>query len=123
MMVRIVAVFVGALVAFGCKNAEECEKARFALSKTWRGLTEASGKRELAGVDSEGWRYMKGRAALLESSFMTTQVTWDSADKARKDLTERLPGLQSDAAANVQGYRLSIHAALKQQDDFAAQCR
>ena len=123
MIVRIVAVLVCALVASGCKDNQECEKARFALSKSWRGLAEAAARRQLAGVDIEGWKFVQERTALLESSFMTTQVTWDSADKARKDLAARLSGLQSDVAANVEGYRLSVDAAFKQQDDFAKKCR
>lgn len=118
-------IFAGAcaVFAFGCKDDKECEKARFALSKTWHGLAESAARRQLAGVDVEGWKFVQGRAQLLESSFMTTQVTWDSADKARKELAERVPNLQSDAPANVEGYRMSLNAAFQEQDAFAKKCR
>jgi hypothetical protein len=112
-----------ALFALGCKDDKECEKARFALSKTWHGLSESAARRQLAGVDVEGWKFVQGRAQLLESSFMTTQITWDSADKARKELAERVPNLQSDAPANVEGYRMSLNAAFAEQDAFAKKCR
>ncbi|MFZ5894235.1 MAG: hypothetical protein ACOY0T_24455 [Myxococcota bacterium] len=122
---RILFVCVGAcaLSLVGCRESQDCEKARLALAKTWHGLTEAAARRQLAGVDIEGWKYAQERAALLESSFMTTQVTWDSADKARKELATRVPNLQSDAPANVTGYRLSLDAALKEQDAYAQKCR
>lgn len=123
MFPKLVIASVCALVAFGCKDNAECDKSRLALAKSWHGLAESAARRQLAGVDIEGWKYVQGRAQLLESSFMTTQVTWDSADKARKEIAERAGGLQSDAPANVEGFRLSLKAALDEQDAFAKKCR
>jgi hypothetical protein len=119
----ILALCVVAALSVGCKNDQECDRARLALSKTWHGLTESAARRQLAGIDIEGWKFVQDRAGLLESSFMTTQVTWDSADKARKELSARVPHLESDAVANVNGYRLSIDAAFKEQDAYAQKCR
>lgn len=123
MFPKLVFAGVCALVSFGCKENEECNKARFALAKSWHGLAESAARRQLGGVDIEGWKFVQGRAQLLESSFMTTQVTWDSADKARKEIADRAGGLQSDAPANVEGFRLSLKAALAEQDAFAKKCR
>lgn len=123
MFPKLVLVAVSAWLSFGCKDNQECEKARFALAKTWHGLAASAARRQLGGVDIEGWKFVQDRAQLLESSFMTTQVTWDSADKARKEIAERAGGLQSDAPANVEGFRLSLKAALEEQDAFAKKCR
>lgn len=112
-----------AAVLPGCEASQECERARLNLAKSWRGLAESAGRRELAGVDIEGWKWVRGRAQLLESSFMTTHVTWDSAAKARQELSARLPSLRTDSDANLTGYRLSVDAAFKEQDAYAKQCR
>lgn len=119
----IAALCVSAAVLSGCENNRECERARLDLSKTWRGLVEGASRRQLAGVDIEGWKWVQGRAALLESSFATTQVTWNSADKARGELTSRLPSMQTDTPANLTGYRMSVQSALTEQDAFAKKCR
>ncbi len=123
MFPKLVFVSVCAFVALGCKDNAECDKARLSLAKSWHGLGESAARRQLGGVDIEGWKFVQGRAQLLESSFMTTQVTWDSADKARKEIADRVGGLQSDAPANVEGFRLSLKAALDEQDAFAKKCR
>jgi hypothetical protein len=86
-------------------------------------LVEGAGRRQLAGVDIEGWKWVQGRVSLLESSFATTQVTWNSADKARSELVARLPSMQTDTPANLTGYQMSVQSALKEQDAFAKKCR
>jgi hypothetical protein len=119
----IAALCVTASLLGGCQSDRECERARLDLSKTWRGLVESASRRQMAGVDIEGWKWVQGRVALLESSFATTQVTWSSAEKARGELTSRLPGMQTDTTANLTGYRLSVESALREQDAFAKKCR
>lgn len=119
----IAALCVTATLLCGCETDRECEKARLELSKSWRGLAAGAARRQLAGVDIEGWKWVQGRTALLESSFATTQVTWKSADKARDELTARLPSMETDTAANMTGYQLSVTSAWKQQDEFAKKCR
>lgn len=123
-MIRcLTTVVVATALLTGCKESRECERARMDLSKTWLGLSEAAHRRQLAGVDIEGWKFIETKAQLLESSFMTTQLTWESADKARADLAARVPSVSTDTEANMTGYRLSFDAALKQQDAYAKQCR
>jgi hypothetical protein len=111
------------LVLPACEANQECERARLNLAKSWHGLVEGAARRELAGVDIEGWKWVRGRAQLLESSFMTTHITWDSAAKARKELAARLPSVQTDTEANMNGYRLSVAAAFKEQDAFTQKCQ
>ena len=124
-MIRYSAVLFGAfLLSFtGCKDNEKCEKARLALAKTWGSLRESAAKRKLAGVDVEGWSSVEERAALAESSFMTTHVTWTSAENAKNDLAQKVNGLRTDTEGNLQGYKLSLNAAFKEQDEYAKACK
>ena len=123
-MIRYFAV-IFASVSFlaGCQRSEECERARLALSKTWGMLRESAAKRKLAGVDVEAWAAVEERAALAESSFMTTAVTWNSADNARKDLSDKVKSLRTDTEGNLKGFQLSLDAAFKEQDEFKSKCK
>ena len=107
----------------GCKADEQCERARLDLAKAWGDLRASAVKRKLAGVDVEGWTKIEERTSLLESSFMTPQVTWSSADKARTELKQMLQGRQTDTDANLKGYLLSVEAADEQQTAYAERCR
>jgi hypothetical protein len=123
-MSRIIGVLsLTVLSLTGCKTDEQCERLRMDLAKAWGGLRESAAKRKLAGVDVEGWTKVEQRTELLESSFMTPRVTWQSADKARTELTEILRGRQTDTQANLTGYLLSVEAASKQQQAYSDRCR
>lgn len=123
-MSRLIAGFCVALFSIaGCKVDEQCERQRLDLAKTWGSLRESAAKRKLAGVDVEGWAKIEERTALLESAFMTPQVTWTSADKARADLQAMLRNRQTDTEANLKGYLLSFETANKQQEEYAQRCR
>jgi hypothetical protein len=122
-MIRLIVAGVLSVALLGCENDQECEKMRVNLAKTYGTLRESAGKRKVAGVDVQGWTEVEKTAALLESSFMTRRVTWQSAEKGRGELTSKLNGLQTDSAANLTGYRLSVEAALKEQEAFTRRCR
>ncbi|HEY8946849.1 MAG TPA: hypothetical protein VIM73_21550 [Polyangiaceae bacterium] len=122
-MYRFAAALCLAAFVAGCKTDPECERLRMDLAKTWGSLRESAAKRKLAGVDVEGWTKIEERAALLESSFITPQVTWQSAEKARAELGEMVRGRQTDTEANLTGYLLSMEAANKQQAEFGQRCR
>jgi hypothetical protein len=122
-MFRAAVIGLAALALAGCKDDAQCERLRVDLAKTYGTLRESAGKRKLAGVDVQGWTNVEETAALLESSFMTPRVTWQSAEKAKAELSGKLSGLQTDSEANLTGYRLSVDAALKQQEEFTRQCR
>jgi hypothetical protein len=123
-MIRCFAVICAVLFSLsGCEKSEECERSRLALSKTWGMLRESAAKRKLAGVDVEGWAFVEERAALAESSFMTTRVTWGSADTVRKDLAQRVSGLRTDTEGNLKGFQLSLSSAFKEQDEYKSKCK
>jgi len=123
-MSRYFAVIFGiAFTLAGCEQSEECERSRLALSKTWGMLRESAAKRKLAGTDVESWSFVEERAALAESSFMTTRVTWGSADTVRNDLSQKVGSLRTDTEGNLKGFQLSLNAAFKEQDAFKAKCK
>ncbi len=107
----------------GCKDEVHCERQRLDLDKTWAQLREAATHRKLEGVDVPTWTDIETKAELLESSFLTQQVTWDSADKAGQAIAAKLPAMQADNNAQLIGFRTSAESALKQQSSFEKECR
>ena len=107
----------------GCKDDVKCERARMDLNKTWSELRQAATRRKLDGVDTPAWTDVENKTELLESSFVTSQVTWDSASKASEAVAAALPGLHADHEVLAANFRSSAQSALKEQSDFEKQCR
>jgi hypothetical protein len=107
----------------GCKDDVQCEKARMDLNKSWSELRQAASRRKLDGVDTPAWTDVENKTELLESSFVTRQVTWDSASKASQAIAIELPQLHADHEALAASFRTSAESALKQETDFEKQCR
>ncbi|HEY4106513.1 MAG TPA: hypothetical protein VGM44_21580 [Polyangiaceae bacterium] len=112
-------------VAFtaACKDDAKCEKARMELSKSWSGVREAATRRKLDGVDTAAWTDVENKAELLESSFVTREVTWDSAEKASAAIAAALPELHAENDKLAASFRGSADSALKEQSEFEKQCR
>ena len=107
----------------GCKDDVQCERARMDLNKSWSELREAATRRKLDGVDLPAWTDVENKAELLESSFVTRQVTWDSATKASQSIAAALPQLHAGQEALAVSFRTSAESALKEQSNFERQCR
>jgi hypothetical protein len=107
----------------GCKDEVQCEKARMDLNKSWSELREAAMRRKLDGVDTPAWSDVENKTETLESSFVTRQVTWDSAAKASQAIATELPQLHADHEALAVSFRTSAESAMKRQSDFERQCR
>jgi hypothetical protein len=107
----------------GCKDDVRCERERLNLNKTWAELHQSATHRKLEGVDVPTWSDIENKTELLEISFMTPQVTWESADKASKDIESKLPALHTDQNAQLVGFRTSAESAIKQQGSFEKDCR
>jgi hypothetical protein len=106
-----------------CKDDVKCERARMDLSKSWSDLRQAATRRKLDGVDTPAWTDVENKMELLESSFVTRQVTWDSADKAGSAIAEELPQLHAENDTLAASFRSSTETTLKEQSDFEKQCR
>lgn len=107
----------------GCKDDVRCERARLDLNKAWSELRQAAARRKLEGADMASWTDIEKKADLLESSFMTRQVTWESASRAAQEIAAKLPALDADRGSQLVSFRNSAESALKQQASFEKECR
>jgi hypothetical protein len=107
----------------GCKDDAPCERARMDLNKAWAEVHLAATRRKLDGVDTPAWTDVESKTELLESSFLTSEVTWESAGKASQFVAAALPGLHADHEALATSFRNSTESALKEQSAFEKQCR
>ena len=119
----VIVVSVAASLLSSCKNETQCERERLDLTKTWSELHAAATHRKLEGSDISTWTEIETKAELLESSFMTPQVTWTSAKKASQELASKLPALESNGDVRLATFRASTESAIKQQNDFEKACR
>jgi hypothetical protein len=83
----------------------------------------AATRKKLSGVDVASWTDIETKAELLESSFMTQQITWDSAAKASQAIAAKLPAMQAESDAQLAGFRNSAELAIEQQKSFEKECR
>jgi hypothetical protein len=111
------------LFASGCQDDAQCERERLDVNKAWSELRTAATHRKLEGNNVSIWSEIENKAELLESSFVTRQVTWNSADKASKEIESKLPALESSGDVSLASFRASAESAIKQQDSFEKSCR
>ncbi|HKO54007.1 MAG TPA: hypothetical protein VJV79_40140 [Polyangiaceae bacterium] len=119
----IVIAVTASSIGFGCQDEARCERTRMDLNKAWSELRTAATHHKLEGTDIPTWTVIENKAELLESSFMTRQVTWNSAKKASETIASKLPALESTAGVKLAGFRNSAETALKQQSSFEKECR
>jgi hypothetical protein len=119
--VVVIPVLVSLLV--GCKDQAACEKERNDLNKSWSTLRAEATRRKNEGVDIPGWTDVEKKLETLESSFMTTAVTWESADKARQAVSAAMPDLHADRESLMTSFRSAVENASAQQATFEKDCR
>lgn len=123
------------LLAAGCKDREACERSRLDLAKTWEELKSSAASLKyarsdegatLSGVEKEDrvkhWGQLEERAALLESAFISKQVTWSSAEKALDELSEEYKAKPPQGSL-AQGFGQGLDEATKAFEAFRAQCK
>jgi len=111
------------LFGSGCQDDAKCERERLDVNKAWSELRSAATHRKLEGSNVSIWSEIENKAELLESSFVTRQVTWNSADKASKEIASKLPALESSGDVSLASFRASAESAIKQQSNFEKTCR
>ncbi len=119
----VVPVAVALLGLVACQDDVKCERERLDVNKAWSELRAAATHRKLTGTDVSTWTEIENKAELLESSFETRQVTWNSADLASKAIESKLPALESSGDVSLASFRASAESAIKQQDNFEKSCR
>ena len=128
-----VALVVTAFGALACHD-QECEAARLELTQTWETLRATATSRqqipegaELSKVEETErirlWKSIESKAELIRSSFETKQVTWPSADKARRELGAIFTPLESQNDPMTRGFGVTLAEADKRMAAFRGQCR
>jgi len=108
---------------FGCQDDVRCERERMDLNKAWAELRTAATHHKLEGNDVPTWTLIEKKAETLESSFMTPQVTWNSAKKASDAIASKLPALESNEGVKLVSFKNSAETVIKQQSSFEKECR
>ena len=127
----------GVLFSTACKDSQACESARLELGRMWKEAKATASKNQVIRPDVIGemndaeknqhietWTDLTAKAELLESSYQTTQVTWDSAEQAEKELQTELAtykGHQPKIA--FQGFEMLVKEAAEKSKKFEQQCR
>jgi len=120
----VIVIAVGASsLGIGCQDEVRCERERMDLNKAWSELRTAATHHKLEGTDVSTWSLIENKAELLESSFQTRQVTWNSAKKASDEIASKLPTLESNEGVKLVSFKNSAETAIKQQSSFEKECR
>lgn len=125
----------GGLPLAGCRSSEDCERSRLQMAKHWEELKNSAGTIKYARSDEadqmsdadreerlKHWQTLEEKAALLESAFISRQITWESAETARQELTE---GFQSRPAKGLkmEGFGGLLQQANQVFESFRSSCR
>ena len=118
----------------GCDNGDNCNRARNDLAKNWEAVKKLATKRKFPPVDEsdnsvlkqqrlERWQVVEEKAALLESSFVTPQVTWQSATRARTELNRQFSKIPESDDKGIPRFASLLDAANQRQSEFERTCR
>jgi hypothetical protein len=129
----LVALLGAGALLLGCRD-RECEAARLELTQTWESLRATATSRQQIpeGLSlSQGeqdervrtWKSIEDRADLIRSSFETPQVTWPSADKARRELGAIFTPLQAKEDPVTRGFAVMLGEADKRMSTFRGHCQ
>jgi hypothetical protein len=125
---------LGGSLALGCQQNTQCEQGRLDLARTWETLRNTAASRKHVADDAEfteqqrserlqAWTKIEDKAELVRSSFETRQVTWDAADKARKDVAELYKGIGATNDPLMQGFGVLLGTAEKQFASYRDACK
>ena len=127
-------ILVVSVLSVGCDNTDSCTRSRTDVAKTWESVKNLATKRKFPPVDEadnpvlkeqrlERWRVVEEKAALLESSFVTPQVTWQSAAKARSDINQQFSKIPESDDRGIPRFAALLDTANQRQTEFERTCR
>lgn len=127
-------ILVVCVLTIGCDNGDSCNRARTDVAKTWESVKNLATKRKFPPVDEadnpilkqqrmERWQPVEDKAALLESSFVTPQVTWQSATKARGEINQYFSKIPDSDDRGIPRFASLLDKANRQQSEFENSCR
>ena len=125
---RLVVVGVGSLLLPGCARSETCERGRMALDKMWETVQTQAAQLKLSTAETAGsqvrvWSGIEGDVDLLQSSFATEQITWESAKRKVGELQQSIQELGVPPTSSFQSFRDTISRAASMQGDLEKSCR
>jgi hypothetical protein len=125
---------LGGSFALGCQQDTGCEQDRLDLTKTWESLRNTASTRKHVADDSalteeqrterlQAWTKIEDKAELIRSSFETRQVTWDAAERARKELEELYKNAATPNDPLIQGFGVLLGTADQQYTKYRSACK
>ena len=98
------------------------------LDKMWDGIQAQALKLKLAssegaGANASAWTGIQSDIDLIQSSFATEQITWDSAKKKLGQLERSLEDIGSPSTSAFQSFRDAINRAATKQGELEKSCR
>jgi hypothetical protein len=123
------------LMMVGCKDRQGCERSRLDLARTWEGIKVQAAtlkfpRQEQVATMSDAereerlkrWSDAEEHAALLESAFISPQVTWTSAEKHLSELSAEYAQKPSPEAVG-HGFDLALERGKHAFQAFKATCK
>jgi hypothetical protein len=133
--IRLTFLCVGSLaLVLGCKNDEQCTKARNAASDSWKLVSETAAKNKVTpniGLDEvpadkkgphvEAWGALEKQADMISSSFAYEKITWNTADPAQQKANAAFDGYF--AKDKFKSFDMQLRDANDKFKAAAAACR
>lgn len=122
------------MMTMGCETSDDCTRARNELAKSWESVKNLAVKRKFATDEDadnpilkqqrlDRWQPVEDKAALLESSFVTPQVTWQSASKAKVDINTQFGKIPDSDDRGIPRFASLLDKANQRQAEFEKSCR
>ena len=118
----------------GCKNEEDCTKARLATATAWQSVKNEAGRLKYQGVSGydelgpaqktthlEAFKTMEEQSQLVFESFAFERIGWDTGTKARDRVLKEFNGY-FDKDKYV-GFKGVLDSGLKRFNEAEAACR
>jgi len=98
------------------------------LDKMWDGIQAQAIKLKLASSDGAGanasaWSGIQSDIDLLQSSFATEQITWESAKKKLGQLERSVQDMGNPTTSALQSFRDAVSRAATMQGELEKSCR
>ena len=98
------------------------------LDRQWDSVQTQATKLKLASAEGSGptasiWTGIQSDIDLLQSSFATEQITWESAKKKLDNLQRSIQDMGSQQTSAFQSFRDSITRAATMQGQLEKSCR
>ena len=124
----------GLLSVVACKDQEACEKARLRMEAQWSEVRNTAGSlktpksyEELSEAQkkqrNDAWLKVEQKAELIRSSFETTQITWDAARRAQRELAQLYSDVPQTGGALAESFPRLLNQASQQLALFEGECR